>query len=80
MSTNQSFKLADLEKLVPEAFQSVTLEMWKSYCKHAEKEEDNFWQKDGMQEDIVESYIITNEIDDNEEDYEVTEVDSYVPH
>ena len=39
---NQSFKLADLEKLVPAAFQSVTPEMWKSYCKHVEKEEENF--------------------------------------
>ncbi|XP_062518317.1 uncharacterized protein LOC134193506 [Corticium candelabrum] len=34
---NQTFKLADLEELVPAAFQSVTPEMWKSHCKHVEK-------------------------------------------
>ena len=54
--------------------------MLKSYCKHVEKEEENFWKKDGMQEDLVERFIITNEIDDDDDDYEVTEFDSDSPY
>ena len=46
------------------------------------KEEQKLWEKDGLQEDLVENFIITNDIDednDNTEVTEVTEVDGDVP-
>ncbi|XP_062511240.1 uncharacterized protein LOC134187137 [Corticium candelabrum] len=44
---NQTFKLADLEELVSAAFQSVTPEMWRSYCKHVEKKKKISGKKTG---------------------------------
>ena len=75
---NQTFKLADLEELVPAAFQSVTPEMWKSYCKHVEKRR-NFWKKDGMQKTSWRD-LSSQMRDDDDDDYKVTEFDSDVPY
>lgn len=65
---NQTYKLADLEKLVPDAFQSVTQETWANHCQHVEKEEERFWDLDGLQEDLVEQFIIELGVDEEEDD------------
>ena len=36
---NKTFRLADLEKLVPEAFDTVTSDIWANCCEQAIKEE-----------------------------------------
>lgn len=71
---NRTFKLADLEKLVAAAFQTVTFESWAEYFKHV-KEGDMFWDTDGLKEDCVEHFVIELGADDEENDADVLEVD-----
>ena len=57
--------------MVPQAFDSVTPEMWEAFCRHSEKEERQFWEKDGLQEEAVERFIIEvgktdSEVEDGE--------------
>ena len=59
---NTTFKLADLEKLVLPAFQSVSKDMWKNFCRHAKKQEDEFWKKDGFIEEAVDQFIVNLEV------------------
>ena len=58
------FKLADLEQLVSNAFQSVTLEMWAKHCQHVQKEEES-----------VEEFIIELGIEDDDDDIEVRDIE-----
>lgn len=76
---NKTFKLADLEQLVPAALQPVTPEIWRAHCDHVVKKEDRFWESDGLQEDRVEQFIITNEVDeDRDDDTDFVKVDGDV--
>ncbi|XP_062520191.1 uncharacterized protein LOC134195205 [Corticium candelabrum] len=72
---NKTFKLADLEQLVPDAFQSVTPEMWAKHCQHVQEEEERFWEKDGLQEESVEEYIIELGTEDDDDDIEVRDIE-----
>ena len=65
---NTSFKLADLESLVPAAFRSVSQEMWRHFCTHAIRKEEKFWEKDGLLEDAIDEFLIELNVDDDEED------------
>jgi hypothetical protein len=72
---NHTFKLADLEQLVPAAFSAVTPKMWADHCKHVRSVEETYWEKDGLQEDRVEQFIIEFDVDEEEDDVDVVEVD-----
>ena len=65
---NVTFKLVDLERLVPAAFDSVTPDMWRNFCSHARKEEENFWKKDGMLEDAVDQVLVDLRVSDDEDE------------
>ena len=62
---NKTFKLADLKRLVPEAFDHVTPEIWRNCCRKAE-EENRFWETDGLQEEAVDRFIIEFGVSDTE--------------
>ena len=73
---NQTFRLADLQKPTPAAFQSVTPEIWANCCRKAIDEENHFWETDELQEDAVEQFLIDLGVDDeddtdNEEDDQI---------
>ncbi|XP_065831984.1 uncharacterized protein [Oscarella lobularis] len=65
---NTTFKLKDLEELVPQAFEAVTQTMWEAFCGHAEKEERRFWEKDGLQEEAVDDFVIRFDVSDDEDE------------
>ena len=49
----------------------VTPELWKKFCVHVRKVEDDYWVKDGLIEDTVDEMVITiNDNDDNDDDYD----------
>ncbi|XP_034194909.2 uncharacterized protein LOC117611102 isoform X1 [Osmia lignaria lignaria] len=45
----------DLETFTVEAINEVTQIDWQNFCEHIEKLEEEYWQKDGLVEDITDS-------------------------
>ena len=56
---NKTFKLADVVKLMPDAFDSVSLENWKSAVRQVIETEDTYWAADGLQYSQVDPVVIT---------------------
>ena len=38
--------------LIENAFDTVSEQQWKNYCKHVETVEENMWEADNLQDDI----------------------------
>ena len=76
---NTTFKLADLEQLVPASFAAVLPAMWEAFCRHTESEEERFWVSDGLQEEAVEDFIIQFNVDEDETDSEGEEDPTGLP-
>lgn len=56
VKTNDStFKLTDVHRVVREGVDRCTPEMWRDFTRHAEKEEQRFWEIDFVVEDILEN-------------------------
>ena len=70
---NQKFTLKEVEALVPQAINTITPAMWKKFCDHTEKVEEEYWKKDGLVEDIVEEILIHvgSDSDDESSDEEL---------
>ena len=70
---NQKFTLKEVEALVPQAINTITPAMWKKFCDHAEKVEEEYWKKDGLVEDVVEEILIHvgSDSDDESSDEEL---------
>ena len=71
---NQLFTLKGIKDLIPNGLLQATPEMWKRFCDHVEKVEDEYWEKDGLLEDAVEELVI--EVSDSEDDDESSDSDS----
>ncbi|XP_055932774.1 uncharacterized protein LOC129962803 [Argiope bruennichi] len=63
--------LDNLKSLLQTAITEVTSEEWAAHCKHVEKLENNYWEKDGLLEDLVDE--LSFQIDTNDSDSEETE-------
>ncbi|KAF8778908.1 hypothetical protein HNY73_015588 [Argiope bruennichi] len=62
--------LDNLKSLLQTAITEVTSAEWAAHCKHVEKLENNYWEKDGLLEDLVDELsfqIDTNDDSDSEE-------------
>ena len=76
---NKKFTLKEIEELVPQGISQVTPQMWKKFCDHTVKVEEEYWKKDGLVEDIVEEILITvGEDDDSDTSEEELEPDNDV--
>lgn len=60
---NTRFKKELMQPLIDNAFDAVTTEHWKNYCRHVELIEENMWEADDLQDDI-EPFIIRLNADD----------------
>lgn len=73
-SKNTTFKMADVEKLMHEAIDSVKKENWVNCVRHAERIQDEDYEKEKHREVILEPIILTirpgdsSSDDDDEED------------
>ena len=73
---NKSFTLKEIENLVPNGFAEVTATMWSNFCAHV-KVEDEYWEKDGLIEDVREEFTIQLSESDFDSDTESeTDTDS----
>jgi hypothetical protein len=74
---NTTFKIADVEKLMHEAIDSVTKENWINCVRHTDKIQEKDYQEEMHSEVILEPIILTilpgesstDEDDDNEDDF-----------
>ena len=63
------FTLTEVKELVYQGFEKVTPSRWESLIKHVEeKVEDHYWEADGLNEEILEQFIITNSSDSEEDE------------
>lgn len=56
-SKNKTFKLNEVKELLPQAMATITPERWKACVEHVIKEEENFFQLDGIIDNLVEIII-----------------------
>lgn len=69
--------LDNLKLLLQTAITEVTSTEWAAHCKHVENVENNYWEKDGLLEDLVEELSFQiNSSDSDSEDTETCESDS----
>jgi len=52
------YRLEDVERQTPEAFAHTTT-MWRNFCRHVVKVENDYFAKDGIVEDTVEEMMPT---------------------
>ena len=64
---NDTYKLTNVEKLVPDAFASISINRWKDSVKSARKKEDFYWETDGLRYSEVEPVVIRVN-DDSDDD------------
>ncbi|XP_040061736.1 uncharacterized protein LOC120836761 [Ixodes scapularis] len=57
-SKNQSFKIAEVEKLTATALQSVSSENLESYVEHAIEVEEQMWEADSLVGTVLDSIVI----------------------
>ncbi len=59
---NTLFTLSEMERLTHAGFDVVTPMRWKSLIAHVQtKTEDDYWEVDGLQLNLVEEFIISTE-------------------
>ena len=59
-----------MKELVHEGFEIVTPERWQSLVKHVEGVENHYWEADGLNEELLEGFIINNRSDSESSDDE----------
>lgn len=68
---NRTFRLPDVEKLVPEAFDNVTVDNWKAAVRSARKKESFYWEADGLRFSEVQPVVVNlSDSDDSDTDGE----------
>lgn len=49
---NTTFNKNEIPALIDKAFEAVSVQHWKNYCKHVEKVEDKMWKMDSLQDNV----------------------------
>ena len=70
---NRDYNLGEVERLVPDGFEHTTSDMWRRFCRHVVDIENEYFEKDGLVEDVVEEMVITLGADENDSDEEEDE-------
>ena len=77
---NVKFNLTEVQ-LTPEGFQHTTVDMWKKFCRHVVDIENNYFDKDGLVDNMVDEIIIKyygDEMEDEDEDNLLDEDDRHL--
>lgn len=67
---NVSFKISDVEKLVNDALDAVTMDNWKKCVSHCEKLQDQDFIKEGLRDEVLEPIVVTINPDEDSESEE----------
>ncbi|KDR11513.1 hypothetical protein L798_14581 [Zootermopsis nevadensis] len=63
--------LKRLLDLTTEGIETVTAKDWEGYCQYVEKLEQQYWERDGVVADVIDSKIISN-LNDSVDDEEIS--------
>ena len=55
---NVKFNLTEVQRLTPEGFQHTTVYMWRKFCRHMVDIENDYFDNDGLVDDMVDEIII----------------------
>jgi hypothetical protein len=69
--------LRRLRELTTEGIQGVTAEDWEGYCRHAQKLEDEYWERGRIVADVIDEFII-NVQDDSSDGERSSDSSSYM--
>ena len=66
---HKRFTLTEVQRLVYEGFEIVTPERWQSLITHVKEDvEDHYWEADGLNEELLELFIINASSDSSDSD------------
>lgn len=60
---NTRFTMTETKQLTIDGFQHTTTDMWRKFCRHVVDIENDYFEKDGLVEDMVEDFVI--DVSDN---------------
>lgn len=74
---NTQYTLQEVQRLTPEGFAHTTADMWRNFCRHVVKVEEDYMAKDGIMEDIIDemTLTITPDSDDDSDDEDLIDED-----
>ena len=67
---NKHYNMGEVERLVPDSFEHTMSDMWRRFCRHVLDIENEYFEKDGLVEDVVEEMVICLGGDENDSDEE----------
>ena len=50
--------MAEIQRLTPQGFTHTTTDMWRGFCRHVVDVENNYFEKDGLVEDLMDNFVI----------------------
>ena len=63
--------MTEIQRLTPERFTHTTTDMWRGFCRHVVDVENDYFEKDGLVEDLVDDFVVEfGEEDDSGSDDE----------
>ena len=74
---NTTFRLSDVQSLIPAAFDEVMSSKWERMRRHVTKVEDDYWEKDGLLEEEMEEFVISLGGPDSSDDEDDSDNDDY---
>ena len=65
------FNLTEVQQLTQESLEHKTVDMWRKFCRHMGDIENDYFDKDGVIDDMIEEIIIeynSDELENKDED------------
>ena len=73
---NTTFKIKDVDVLMRKAITNMMAEQWDNYCQHVLNVEKEMWRLDGMQDNIIDAFVIQNPNDSEDDSGSSSDSDS----
>ena len=55
---NKHYNMTEIQRLTPQGFTHTTTDMWRGFCRHVVDVENNYFEKDGLVEDLMDDFVI----------------------
>ena len=62
---NKKYNMTEIQRLTPEGFTHTTTDMWRGFCRHVVDVENDYFEKDGLVEDLVDEFVVEFGEDDD---------------
>ena len=62
---NNKYNMTEIQRLKPEGFTHTTTDMWRGFCRYVVDMENDYFEKDGLVEDLVDHFVVEFGEDDD---------------